>query len=172
MAGHLPEPTTGAAAFTLGGAVYVAGGQTAPGRPGQATASPAAALTTSRAVLRYQPGHPAVLAGSLPVPVANAAAGVLGGTAYLVGGDDGQRPVPTVTEFRLVNPASAIPPRRPGQPAGRPLSPGGAGPAGAGSARAPAPAMPRRPARRGSARPTAGATWRRTPIRPPCRVTC
>ena len=116
VAGHLPEPTTGAAAFTLGGAVYVAGGQTAPGRPGQATASPAAALTTSRAVLRYQPGHPAVLAGSLPVPVANAAAGVLGGTAYLVGGDDGQRPVPTVTEFRLVNPAAAIPQATPGSP--------------------------------------------------------
>ena len=116
VAGHLPEPTTGAAAFTLGGAVYVAGGQTTPGRPGQATASPAAALTTSRAVLRYQPGHPAVLAGSLPVPVANAAAGVLGGTAYLVGGDDGQRPVPTVTEFRLVNPAAAIPQATPGSP--------------------------------------------------------
>jgi DNA-binding beta-propeller fold protein YncE len=106
VAGHLPEPITGAAAFTLGGAMYVAGGQTAPGRPGQATASPSAALTTSRAVLRYRPGHPAVLAGSLPVPVANAAAGVLGATAYLVGGDDGQRPVPTVTEFRLVNPAA------------------------------------------------------------------
>ncbi len=116
VAGHLPEPTTGAAAFTLGGAVYVAGGQTAPGRPGQATASPSAALMTSRAVLRYQPGHPAVLAGSLPVPVANAAAGVLGGTAYLVGGDDGPRPVPTVTEFRLVNPAAAIPQATPGSP--------------------------------------------------------
>ncbi len=116
VAGHLPEPTTGAAAFTLGGAVYVAGGQTAPGRPGQATASPSAALTTSRAVLRYQPGHPAVLAGSLPVPVANAAAGVLGATAYLVGGDDGQRPVPTVTEFRLVNPAAAIPQATPAIP--------------------------------------------------------
>ena len=129
VAGHLPEPTTGAAAFTLGGAVYVAGGQTAPGRPGQATASPSAALTTSRAVLRYQPGHPAVLAGSLPVPVANAAAGVLGGTAYLVGGDDGQRPVPTVTEFRLVNPAAAIPQATPGSPldARSARTPGGGG---------------------------------------------
>lgn len=110
VAGHLPEPTAGAAAFTLDGALYVAGGQTAAGHPGQATASPSAALTTSRAVLRYQPGHPAVLAGSLPVPVANAAAGVLGGTAYLVGGDDGQRPVPTITEFRLVRPAGETTP--------------------------------------------------------------
>ena len=140
--GTCREPTTAAAAFTLGGAVYVAGGQTAPGRPGQTTASPSAALTTSRAVLRYQPGHPAVLAGSLPVPVANAAAGVLGSTAYLVGGDDGQRPVPTVTEFRLVNPAAAIP-RRPRAAGWTPLRPGGGrGPArhrpgtGTGNARA------------------------------------
>jgi hypothetical protein len=116
VAGHLPEPTTGAAAFTLGGTVYVAGGQTAPARPGQATASPSATLTTSRAVIRYQPGQPAALAGTLPVPVANAGAGVVGGTAFLVGGDDGKRPVPTVTEFRLVSLAAAIPPVSPGRP--------------------------------------------------------
>ena len=132
VAGHLPEPTTGAAAFTLGGAVYVAGGQTAPARPGQATASPSATLTTSRAVIRYQPGQPAALAGSLPVPVANAGAGVVGGTAFLVGGDDGKRPVPTVTEFRLVSPAAAIPPVSPGSPldarSARALG-GGGGPA-------------------------------------------
>ncbi len=116
VAGHLPRPTTAAAAFTLGGTLYVAGGQTAPARPGQATASPAATLTTSDAVLRYQPGHPAALAGRLPVPVANASAGVLGSTAYLVGGDDGVRPVPTVTELRLVPAAGAIPPVTPGSP--------------------------------------------------------
>ena len=109
VAGHLPRPVTAAAAFTLGGRLYIAGGQTAPARPGQATASPSATLTTSDAVLRYQPGHPAALAGTLPVPVANAGAAVLGGTAYLVGGDDGVRPVPTVTELRLVPAAGAIP---------------------------------------------------------------
>ena len=108
VAGHLPQPTTAAAAFALGGALYIAGGQTAPARPGQATASPSAPLTTSDAVLRYQPGHPAAPAGTLPVPLANAGAGVLGSTAYLVGGDDGVRPVPTVTEFRLVPQAAAI----------------------------------------------------------------
>lgn len=105
VAGHLPRPTTGAAAFTLGGGLYVAGGQSAPARPGQTTASPSATLTISAAVLRYQPGQPgqpAALAGTLPVPVANAAAGVVGRTAFLVGGDDGGRPVPTVTELRLV----------------------------------------------------------------------
>ena len=116
VAGHLARPTTAAAAFTLGGTLYVAGGQTAAARPGQATASPSAPLTTSDAVLRYQPGHPAALAGRLPVPVANAGVGVLGGTAYLVGGDDGVRPVPTVTELRLVPAAGAIPPVTPGGP--------------------------------------------------------
>ena len=82
----------------------------------QATASPSATLTTSRAVIRYQPGQPAALAGSLPVPVANAGAAVVGGTAFLVGGDDGKRPVPTVTEFRLVSLAAAIPSLSPGSP--------------------------------------------------------
>jgi hypothetical protein len=116
VAGHLPRPTTAAAAFALGGALYLAGGQTAPARPGQATASPSATLTTSGAVLRYQPGHPAALAGILPVPVANAGAGVLGSTAFLVGGDDGVRPRPTVTELRLVPQAAAIPSVPPGSP--------------------------------------------------------
>ena len=116
VAGHLARPTTAAAAFTLGGTLYVAGGLTAVARPGQATASPSAPLTTSDAVLRYQPGRPAALAGRLPVPVANAGVGVLGGTAYLVGGDDGVRPVPTVTELRLVPAAGAIPSVTPGGP--------------------------------------------------------
>jgi hypothetical protein len=114
VAGHLPRPTTAAAAFALGGALYIAGGQTAPARPGQATASPSATLTTSGAVLRYQPGRPAALAATLPVPVANAGAGVLGSTAFLVGGDNGVRPVPTVTELRLVPAAAAIPSVTPG----------------------------------------------------------
>ena len=116
VAGHLPRPSTAATAFTLGGTIYIAGGQSAPARPGQATASPSAPLTTSDAVLRYQPGHPAALAGTLPVPVANAGAAVLGGTAYLVGGDDGVRPVPTVTELRLVPAAGAVPSVTPGSP--------------------------------------------------------
>jgi hypothetical protein len=139
VAGHLPRPTTAAAAFALGGALYVAGGQTAPARPGQATASPSAVLATSGAVLRYQPGHPAALAGTLPVPVANAGAGVLGGTAFLVGGDDGVRPVPAVTEFRLVPQAAAIP----SAPPGRPLEARSA--RGLGGSRAAAPAPPGEP---------------------------
>jgi hypothetical protein len=117
VVGHLPRPTTGAAAFTLGGALYIAGGQTGVARPGEATASPSATMATSNAVLRYQPGHPgAALAGRLPVPVANAASGIVGGTAFLIGGDDGVRPVPAVTELRLVPAAAAISPLAPRSP--------------------------------------------------------
>jgi hypothetical protein len=116
VAGHLPQPTTAATAFALGGALYIAGGQTVAARPGQTTGGPSATLTTSNAVLRYEPGHPgAVLAGRLPVPVANAGAGVVGRTAFLVGGDDGVRPVPTVTELRLVPAAAAISSTTPGR---------------------------------------------------------
>ena len=48
VAGHLPDPVTGAAAFVLGGRVYVAGGQVLPrGRHG---------LDTSGDVLAFDPG--------------------------------------------------------------------------------------------------------------------
>jgi hypothetical protein len=117
VAGQLPAPLAYAAGFTLGGRIYVAGGQTAPAAGKSGTASPSATLTTSGDVLEYQPapgGGQASgvteLAGHLPVPVANAAAAVTGSTGYLIGGSDGQRPVPAVTTFRLVPAASALPP--------------------------------------------------------------
>ena len=44
------------------------------------------------------------------MPVANAGAAVMGSTAYLVGGDNGNRPYPAVTTFRLVPASLAIPP--------------------------------------------------------------
>jgi hypothetical protein len=47
-------------------------------------------------------------AGQLPVPVANAAAATVAGTAYLVGGSDGRRPVPTVTRLQQVPASAAI----------------------------------------------------------------
>jgi DNA-binding beta-propeller fold protein YncE len=50
------------------------------------------------------------VAGTLPVPVTGAAAAVTGGTAYLVGGNDGVRPVPTVTRIQLApDPPAAQP---------------------------------------------------------------
>jgi hypothetical protein len=108
VVGHLPDPVTGAAAFVLGGRVYVAGGQVLPrGRHG---------LHTSGDVLAFDPQHDAVApAGRLPVPVANAAAAVLAGTAYLVGGNNGLRQVPAVTELRPA--ARAIGGAGPGGPA-------------------------------------------------------
>jgi hypothetical protein len=125
VVGQLPAPLAHATGFTLGGRVFVAGGQTAPAAGRSRTAKPSARLSTSNRVFQYVPastqaaasGGPAPgvirIAGHLPVPVANAAAAVMGSTAYLVGGDNGQRPFPAVTTFRLVPAASAVPPVAP-----------------------------------------------------------
>ncbi len=94
MAGHLPHPVTGAAAVTLGGTVFIAGGQVS--QPGRVPAT-----AVSGQLLSYHPGAAVTVAGQLPVPVTGAAAAVTGGTAYLIGGNDGVRPVPTVTRIQL-----------------------------------------------------------------------
>ena len=128
VAGHLPRPMTGGSAFTLGGTLYIAGGQVAA-TAGAATASPAPALATSSAVLSFDPGRgTATTVGRLPVPVANAGVAVLGGTAFLVGGNNGRRAVPTVARLRLVASGSPVPqaagiPQAAGVPAraGRPV---------------------------------------------------
>ncbi len=101
--GHLPYRLAGAAAFVLNGTIYLAGGTAAASSPAgtrQAWAGPASA-----AVFRYEPssGQLAV-AGHLPVPVAGAAAAVIGETAYLIGGTDGRKLVPAITTLRLVRP--------------------------------------------------------------------
>ena len=112
MAGHLPARVQGAAALSLDGQVYVAGG------------------AGTRAVLRFDPATARLsAAGELPVPVGYAGAAVLGDLGYLIGGEDGGRPVPTVTVFRRV-------------PAGPAAAGGQASPAAAGgqaSSVAPAP---------------------------------
>jgi len=125
VAGHLPYPVEGASAFTLDGRIYLAGGQvpasSSAASPGTASGG-ASRLATSRAVLSFSPATGAATsAGQLPVPVAYAGSTVLtsagngqgtgaGGTAYLIGGEDGQRPVPAVTTLRMVPPASAVTP--------------------------------------------------------------
>ena len=48
-------------------------------------------------------------AGTLRVPVSNAASAVIGGTAFIVGGTDGNRQVPAVTQLRLVPATAAFP---------------------------------------------------------------
>ena len=62
---------------------------TGPRRAKAARPHPAGIITTG-VVLRYRPGQrTATVAGTLPVPVSNAAVTVLSGTAFLIGGDDG-----------------------------------------------------------------------------------
>jgi len=105
VAGHLPHPVTGAAAFALGGTLFIAGGQVS--QPGRTPAS-----RISGQVLSFHPAPARVagagrlpaavtVAGQLPVPVTGAGAAVTGRTAYLVGGNDGVRPVPAVTRIQL-----------------------------------------------------------------------
>ena len=104
VVGRLPRPMTAGSAFALGGRLYVAGGRiAAPASAGQAMASPSARLATSDLVLSYRPGQPRPLvAGRLPVAVANAGVATIGGTAFLIGGHNGIRRVPAVTRLQLV----------------------------------------------------------------------
>jgi DNA-binding beta-propeller fold protein YncE len=96
IVGHLPQPVQGAAVIALDEQIYVAGGATTRG--------------TSKTVLRFDPATSRVsAAGELPVPAAYAAAAVTGGVGYLIGGEDGPRPVPTVTTFRLVTTGQIMP---------------------------------------------------------------
>jgi len=82
VVGSLPEPVSGAAAATLGGVVYVAGGETTS----SAGATPAAIKT----VWAWLPSQQrAVVAGHLVVAVAYAGATVIGSQAWLVGGESG-----------------------------------------------------------------------------------
>jgi len=94
VVGHMPAPISAATAVTLAGRIFIAGGQVSKGG--------AARLVASRKVLAYDPVHGRVTtAGRLPVAVTNAAAAVIGGTAYLVGGNNGNRQVSTVAQLRL-----------------------------------------------------------------------
>jgi hypothetical protein len=112
LAGRLPRPLAAAAAFSLGGAIYVAGGLTS-GSSGRAGGSPP--LITSSAVLRFDPAGPSfAAAGRLPVPDAHSAVAVAGGVAYLVGGLDGSRTLGAVTTFRLIGRAGSGTPARRG----------------------------------------------------------
>ena len=110
-AGDLPVHLTGAAAVTLGSQIYLAGGNTAetetatPGvgrtqvpagwlspvaaEPGPGLGpEPGPGLASSGGIWAYVPATGALLpAGQLQVPVAHAGVAVLGGSAWLVGGE-------------------------------------------------------------------------------------
>jgi hypothetical protein len=94
VVGRMPAPISAATAVTLGGRIFIAGGQVTMG---------GGALIASRKVLAYDPArHRVTTAGRLPAGVTNAAAAVIGGTAFLVGGNNGKRQVTTVARLRLV----------------------------------------------------------------------
>ena len=100
VVGHLPERLAGATGFALAGRAFIAGGQAL--RHGR--------TVPSAAVWSYDPAkHRAVGAGRLPYPVSNAASAAVGGTAFVVGGNNGHRQVPSVTRLRLVASGSALP---------------------------------------------------------------
>ncbi len=95
VVGRMPAPISAATAVTLAGRIFIAGGQVAKGG--------GARLVASRTVLAYNPADSRVTAaGRLPVAVTNAAAAVVGGTAFLVGGNNGHRQVTTVARLRLI----------------------------------------------------------------------
>jgi hypothetical protein len=96
VVGHLPSPLAGATGLILGGQIFVAAGLRAGDRA-------APQLKASRSVLAYDPARrQASRVGTLPVRLADAAVAVIGDTAFLIGGNDGQRQVPAVTRLRLV----------------------------------------------------------------------
>ncbi|HUJ65048.1 MAG TPA: hypothetical protein VLX59_05905, partial [Acidimicrobiales bacterium] len=91
--GHLPQPTAGAFVTVLSGNIYLAGGVTAAA----GTAASVGAAQTSRDIWAFDPGDDRVLhAGALPTPLAFGATGVIGGRAWLIGGEVNGAPVSTV----------------------------------------------------------------------------
>ena len=110
VVGRLPYPLVGETGFTLGRMIFLAGGQREPAATAPSSRTASAAMVTSGLVLRYDPAGGATSpAGRLPVPVAYAAGTVMGGKAFLVGGQDGRQMVPTVATLRLVRPGPTDP---------------------------------------------------------------
>jgi outer membrane protein assembly factor BamB len=88
IVGDLPEPLTGAAAVTVGGELFLAGGESS-------------ATRTVSTIWAYDPGGRRLLAaGQLRVPVSHAAVAVTGSTAWILGGESNGTPVATVQMIR------------------------------------------------------------------------
>ena len=115
--GHLPERLAGAAAVTVRGEVFLAGGdspaappqapgvgstQLPPGEAGGSTGAEASIPTrTVRTIWAFNPATRQLLpAGQLQVPVSHAAATVSGGTGWIVGGESGGSLVSAVQMIR------------------------------------------------------------------------
>jgi hypothetical protein len=122
--GHLPEPLAGAAAVTIGGHLFVAGGESsvaqthvpgmgstqlgpapASGHPGPGTTAHSSSTSTVSTIWAFDPASKRLLpAGHLQMPVSHAGIAVIGSTAWLAGGESGGAPVATVQMLRP-NPA-------------------------------------------------------------------
>jgi outer membrane protein assembly factor BamB len=108
VTGHLPEPLMGAAAVTIGGQVYVAGGTSSvrqPRVPGvgstQFGSVPAGPTTTVSTIWAFDAASGQLLvAGHLQVPVSNAGVAVIGSTAWIAGGESSGVPVAAVQMLR------------------------------------------------------------------------
>lgn len=94
IVGHLSQAVEAAAAFDLGGRLYVAGGDTAPGIPlpstvtGTPTQKTATGAVTIPTVWRFDPQSASTtVVGQLPVAVSNAGVAVSGSSAWLIGGE-------------------------------------------------------------------------------------
>jgi len=103
IVGHLPEPLAGAAAVTVGGELFVAGGestvaqpvtpgmgttQIGPGQTASAGTAAAPVTATVSTIWAFDPVSGRLLpAGHLQVPVSHAAVAVTGGTAWIIGGE-------------------------------------------------------------------------------------
>ena len=109
--GRLPEPLAGAAAVTIGGHLFVAGGESsvaqalvpgmgstqlgpapASGHPGLGTTAHSAVPSTVSTIWAFDPASKRLLpAGHLQVPVSHAGIAVIGSTAWIVGGESAGR---------------------------------------------------------------------------------
>ena len=122
--GRLPEPLAGAAAATVGGHIFVAGGESsvaqtlvpgmgstqlgpapAAGHPGPGTTAHLSSTSTVSTIWAFDPASKRLLpAGHLQVPVSHAGIAVIGSTAWIAGGESEGAPVATVQMLRP-NPA-------------------------------------------------------------------
>lgn len=92
IAGTMPRPLAGAAAATVDGELFVAGGDTTASGHGTRTVS---------SIWAYDPASRRLLpAGQLRAPVSHAAITVSGSSAWLVGGETGGSPVNSVQMIR------------------------------------------------------------------------
>jgi hypothetical protein len=100
IVGHLPEPLAGAAAVTVAGELFVAGGEATA-----AAGSPSPTRTVST-IWAFDPVRRRLLvAGQLQVPVSHAAVAAAGSAAWIVGGESGGIQVSSV---QVIRPARAF----------------------------------------------------------------